>query len=148
MTERSAGLPPAPAGCWIRRLAMTGLLMVGVTLVIFRLLQPAPEGHGTHERLGLPGCFFRQILDLERCPSCGLTTAFVWAYRGDLQRAIDSNPLIMLWLPLHILAIPFLVRLWWRPSVRWLCGGGLVLAGAMVLHAIYWLAGMTALLLA
>ncbi|MBN2432696.1 MAG: DUF2752 domain-containing protein [Acidobacteria bacterium] len=131
---------------WIRRLAAAGLLMVAVAIVTFRLLQPAPDGHGTHEQLGLPPCLFRQILSIDRCPSCGLTTAFVLAYQGDLSRALESNPLILLWFPLHILAIPYLARLWWRPSVRWLCDGSIVLAAAMVLHAVYWLAGMTALL--
>jgi hypothetical protein len=131
---------------WIRRLAAAGFLAVLVSVSVFVILRPDPAGHGTHEQLGLPACLFREVLGIERCPSCGLTTAFTLAYHGELYPAIDTNPLILIWFPLHILAGPYLGLLWWRPSARWLCGGGIVLAAAMIIHAVYWLAGMAALL--
>jgi hypothetical protein len=55
------------------------------------LLTPAPEGHGTHTQLGLPPCSFMELTALP-CPGCGVTTAAVLALRGELARAVATQP--------------------------------------------------------
>ena len=65
----------------------SGLLAL---LVIAACLQPAPEGHGTHEQLGLPPCTFK-LLFAVRCPSCGMTTAWSHFVRGQVIQSLAAN---------------------------------------------------------
>ena len=55
------------------------------------LLEPAPQGHGTHTQLGLPPCGFLELSGWP-CPGCGVTTAAVLAARGEFARAFSTQP--------------------------------------------------------
>lgn len=55
------------------------------------VLTPDPSGRGTHRQLGLPGCLVCRVSGASRCPSCGLTTAFAYAMRGDFEAARRCN---------------------------------------------------------
>jgi hypothetical protein len=55
-------------------------------------LQPAGEGLGTHESLGLPPCGWIMLMDTP-CPTCGMTTAFSHAADGRLLTALATQPL-------------------------------------------------------
>ena len=68
-------------------------------------LRPNPEGYGTHKSLGLPSCLTAQVLGLKRCPSCGLTTAFVLIGKGDVNSAIHVHPWAV---PFYALILIFL----------------------------------------
>lgn len=79
-------------------------------LVTAWLLQPSGEGHGTHEKLGLPACAWVAMFD-RPCPTCGMTTAYAHAASGDLPSAFRTQPLgatlsvvtaAVFWLALHV----------------------------------------------
>jgi hypothetical protein len=79
-------------------------------LVIAARIAPAPAGHGTHERLGLPACGWAAASDAP-CPTCGMTTAFAHAVRGNLLESLAAQPLGFLgalaaaagfWMALHV----------------------------------------------
>jgi hypothetical protein len=55
-------------------------------------LKPDPTGRGTHRQLGLPACLVCQMTGVDRCPSCGLTTACAWAVRGEFRQARRCHP--------------------------------------------------------
>lgn len=69
--------------------ALAGLVLLGLAL------EPAPEGHGTHEALGLPPCGAMALFGVP-CPGCGVTTAMVHAARGELATALAVQPLGLL----------------------------------------------------
>ena len=73
---------------WFNRVGhgSIGVLMV-VALGLCAFLEPDPSGAGTHTQLGLPGCLISRVTGMERCPSCGLTTAFAHLVRGHLRDA-------------------------------------------------------------
>lgn len=79
---------------------MAGVLALLCWLVIGTAykLEPAAAGFGTHEQLGLAPCGF--VVVSERtfgrpfpCPSCGMTTAWSHAVRGQVFSAILAQPL-------------------------------------------------------
>ena len=62
----------------------------------------------THRQLGLPECTFKEMTKLP-CPSCGMTTSFALAMRGDLSDAVRANSVgVMLALAL-LAAIPWCI---------------------------------------
>lgn len=70
------------------------LLLLGV-LVMFGVgwyLTPNPEGHGTHQQLGLPPCTI-YFLTGRPCPSCGLTTSVSAIVHGQFGLAWRANPI-------------------------------------------------------
>jgi hypothetical protein len=69
--------------------ALAGLTVASL-LAVAVFLQPSPTGLGTHEQLGLPPCTFRWLFGM-RCPSCGMTTSWSHATRGELRAALASN---------------------------------------------------------
>ncbi len=69
-------------------------------------LTPDPCGKGTHRQLGLPPCLVCRVTGKERCPSCGLTTAFAHAVRGHFGAAGRCNPAGM---PLFALCLALLL---------------------------------------
>lgn len=73
--------------------ASAGVVAFGclAILAIAFLLSPSAEGHGTHTALGLPPCGWVVAMD-KPCPSCGMTTAFSHAARGDLKTAFLTQP--------------------------------------------------------
>jgi hypothetical protein len=74
---RLAGL--AAAACGLAALGLAG----GLT--------PNPQGYGTHEQLGVPGCSFMARTGYP-CPTCGLTTSVAAAVRGQLGLAWRAQP--------------------------------------------------------
>ena len=63
-------------------------------LVIASMLTPAAQGMGTHTSMGLPACGFATMANIP-CPTCGMTTAFTWAARGDMLSSFIAQPLGM-----------------------------------------------------
>lgn len=74
--------------------ARAGLFTLGLVLVTLlvmaRWLTPNPAGFGTHEQLGLGPCFTLQLWEI-RCPTCGMTTAWAHALRGEFADATRAN---------------------------------------------------------
>jgi len=91
----------AVGGSWIKFTSVSGwarwsyaLLLLGV-LVMFGVgwyLTPNPEGHGTHQQLGLPPCTI-YFLAGRPCPSCGLTTSVSAILHGQFGLAWRANPI-------------------------------------------------------
>ncbi len=73
--------------------ATAGLVVVGCVLLfaVASRLEPVPNGIGTHEQLGLPPCGMAMIWGLP-CPTCGMTTAFAYAARGQFAAAFHAQP--------------------------------------------------------
>jgi hypothetical protein len=60
--------------------------------VVGLLLRPDANGHGTHQRLGLPPC--PSVLLFDRpCPGCGLTTSWTAFLHGDFALAFRAHAL-------------------------------------------------------
>lgn len=70
-----------------------GLLLAGAAgvLGLAGWLHPDPRGFGTHEQLGTAPCGML-ILTGYPCPTCGMTTAFAHAVRGQWWRAVCAQP--------------------------------------------------------
>lgn len=81
-----------PAG---RLAALLVAACAGAPLAIAASLTPAAQGMGTHTALGLPACGWATMANIP-CPSCGMTTAFSWAVRGDILSSFVAQPLGML----------------------------------------------------
>lgn len=60
-------------------------------LLVASCLEPSPFGIGTHTQMGLPACSWPTALHIP-CPSCGMTTAFAHAARGDLLASFMAQP--------------------------------------------------------
>ncbi len=74
---------------WRVLAAVSGLAVLGI-LVTARCLEPASAGFGTHQQLGLPPCTSIALYGI-RCPSCGMTTAWSLATRGEFLEAARMN---------------------------------------------------------
>ena len=76
----------------VSRLYAAGLATAaGGLLIIAASLIPSGRHLGTHRQLGLPPCGFAMMTGLP-CPTCGMTTAFAHAVRGQFIEAIRSQP--------------------------------------------------------
>ena len=53
-------------------------------------LEPDPRGMGTHQKLGLPPCSFKEMFG-RPCPSCGMTTSWSYLVRGQFLKSFDAN---------------------------------------------------------
>ncbi|MFH1109252.1 MAG: DUF2752 domain-containing protein [Planctomycetota bacterium] len=73
--------------------AIAGLVLAGCVslFAVAARLEPAAGGIGTHEQLGLPPCGMAMIWGLP-CPTCGMTTAFAYAARGQFAAAFHAQP--------------------------------------------------------
>lgn len=60
-------------------------------LATARWLTPAANGWGTHQQLGLPPCFFHQMMGIP-CPTCGMTTSFAHTVRLHFYDAFVAQP--------------------------------------------------------
>jgi hypothetical protein len=69
--------------------AIVGLVLAAPVVVAMRL-DPDPRGWGTHEQLGLATCRIR-LWTGRPCPTCGMTTSWAYAVRGDAQAAVAAN---------------------------------------------------------
>lgn len=89
--------------------ALVGLAVgVVAVFVVARWLEPDPRGFGTHRQLGLPPCHFQWVTG-QRCPTCGMTTAFTWFVRGRLDRSWKANPAGALVAPVCLALVPWLL---------------------------------------
>ena len=100
----------------------------------FYYMKPDPSGIGTHEQLGFKPCVYTRIFNIERCPSCGLTTAFTLIYRGRFKEAIEANHFILLWFPAHVLFLFFMAILYVKPDLKFFLWG---LGGFISIGVIY-----------
>jgi len=75
-----------------RLVAALAVLASGTLLGLAAWMQPASEGLGTHEQLGLPECGWILTMNLP-CPTCGMTTAFAHAADGDLRSSLVTQPM-------------------------------------------------------
>ncbi|HEV3338930.1 MAG TPA: DUF2752 domain-containing protein [Pirellulales bacterium] len=82
-------------------------------------LRPDPNGFGTHRQLGLPPCTFVWLFGV-RCPSCGMTTSWSHAVRGQWLQAIGCNAGGALLAATAMLAGPWLLAS--AGCGRWLMG--------------------------
>ncbi len=71
--------------------ALAVLMLCAGIIAAAACLTPSPDGYGTHTRLNLPPCAFREITGLP-CPSCGLTTSMAHMARLEPGRAFFANP--------------------------------------------------------
>jgi hypothetical protein len=69
--------------------AAAGLALVGLVAVAARLA-PDKRGFGTHEQLGWPSCQVR-LWTGRPCPTCGMTTAWSHAVRGQWGAAFAAS---------------------------------------------------------
>jgi len=122
-----------------RGFALAGLLAWAASVALALWLVPAPSGLGTHEQLGLGPCAWHRIARLERCPSCGLTTAFALWYRGRWAAAVRVNPLILIGFPVQTMLGGLSLWLWRRPALRSLWWALGLLGGAGAAYALVWL---------
>jgi Protein of unknown function (DUF2752) len=117
----TAELPNARFGsrqaraCWFALFAALSILFLA------RLLKPSPSGVGTHEQLHLPACPFFRLTGWP-CPSCGFTTSFAHAARGDWLQALTTQPFGLLLFGLTLMTIPVCLVLLIRrqPPSEWL----------------------------
>lgn len=95
---RPAGHPLGPLvrvepleGPVFGRLYAAGVAFAALAVLItaFRL-HPDPRDLGTHRQLGLPPCGFYVMTGLP-CPTCGMTTAFALAVRGQVVHSIQAQ---------------------------------------------------------
>lgn len=71
----------------------SGVVLAGSLglLVTAAVLEPDPEGLGTHRQMGLPSCSW--IAQARGpCPTCGMTTAFALAAHGRLIESFQAQP--------------------------------------------------------
>ena len=64
----------------------------GSVLVIAWSLSPSVRGFGTHQALGLPACSWPERFSIP-CPSCGMTTAFAYAAKGQFLASFSTQPM-------------------------------------------------------
>ncbi|UCC29197.1 MAG: DUF2752 domain-containing protein [Phycisphaerales bacterium] len=62
-----------------------------VLLSVAAWLTPADTGVGSHQQLGFPPCSMLTLIGYP-CPTCGMTTAFAHAMRGQLRSAFSAQP--------------------------------------------------------
>lgn len=99
---------------WKDKLVAVGALaMCCAVLRLATQVTPAAIGYGTHTQLGLPPCLFLTLTHLP-CPSCGLTTCFAWAVRGQFGKAFLANPFGVVAFLATVAAIPTALVLLWR----------------------------------
>lgn len=93
--NRPAAVPPVSIDKSISGPVRWVLALCGVTLIsmliVARMIPPDPRGFGTHEQLFLNPCGFKLATGL-LCPSCGMTTSWSHATRGQWLPAMQTNP--------------------------------------------------------
>ncbi len=108
-------------------------------LVLACFLNPSAKGHGTHTQLGLPACGWAIFFN-KPCPTCGMTTSFAYAARGQIGKAFVTQPAgtlialacaVTFWGALHGAVfgsrVDRLVLPLFQPRWLWL-GAGIILA--------------------
>jgi hypothetical protein len=88
-----AGAAVSRRGAWQGRFVPAILLLAfAAPLALALALRPNPAGQGTHTQLGIPPCGIYAATGIP-CPSCGMTTAFAHAVRGQLFSALHVQPM-------------------------------------------------------
>lgn len=130
------------AGSPLRARLLAGLVLFGCSGVfgVAAVLTPDPAGLGSHEQLGLRPCGVVALTGYP-CPTCGMTTAFAHAVRGELFGALAAQPagLVLVVLLMTVAALAAHTVLtgrswtvnWWRVSPVWIPSMlvGLIVAG-------------------
>ncbi len=124
---------------WRPRLAAMVILLITVPLLITAAaLEPDAAGTGTHTQLGLPPCGFYTVTRIP-CATCGYTTAFSHAARGQLLTAFYIQPAgaaagVLVAAMAIVGGYALITAVPLGPLGRWLCrlqvmlvGGGLVI---------------------
>ena len=95
------------------------LACIAITVLAVAIyLSPSQDGHGTHQQLGLPPCNFLQATGYP-CLSCGMTTAFSHAVRGQFVSSFVVQPFGMLLAVATMLSVPLLL---WSSIRGWSLG--------------------------
>lgn len=94
----------------------------GAILTVAARLTPDPRGYGTAEQLHTGPCGMLVLTGLP-CPTCGMTTAFAHAVRGQWLRALWAQPagfvLALGTLVLGLICVWTLVRGRWPRVTFW-----------------------------
>jgi hypothetical protein len=85
MAEASTMHPTARVAALFVAAAAAAPLVVAVGLV------PSASGMGTHRQLGLPSCTWPAFFGIP-CVTCGMTTSFAHAVRGQWVAAFVAQP--------------------------------------------------------
>ena len=107
--SRTGQLPGEPVPFWVR--FVLGAMALGLVVVFALALRinpykGGPQRQGTHQQLGLPPCSFLLVTGVP-CPSCGLSTSFSYAVRGDIAGGARANWVGVLMAGGCLLAIPW-----------------------------------------
>ena len=115
-------------------------------------LRPDSRGWGTHRQLGfIEPCGLLMAAGIP-CPTCGMTTAFAHAVRGQLLHALRAQPMGCLLAIMTMAAAVLAARTmvtgrswtlnWYRipPMTLVICFAGLLLGawGYKIVHVLYW----------
>ena len=65
---------------------------VSVIFLAAAWVTPNDRGVGTHHQLGLPTCSWIVAADIP-CPTCGMTTSFSHAVRGQFLQSLFTQPM-------------------------------------------------------
>ena len=68
---------------------------IGVIFLAAAWVTPSDRGVGSHHQLGLPTCGWIAAADLP-CPTCGMTTSFSHAVRGQFLQSLFAQPMGLL----------------------------------------------------
>jgi hypothetical protein len=118
-----------------------------VLLVIAAWLKPSPNGYGTHQQLGLPGCSMMVLFGI-RCPGCGMTTSWAHTLDGNLTAGLRTNLSGVLFCLSAIAFAPLLAWTSWRGKTwHWLRSGVLpvgVLIAILSISMVEWVIRLAA----
>jgi hypothetical protein len=85
---------PYPLHRWIRILLLALTVPWLLVFSVATQISPYENGEarqmGTHMKLGLPDCNFKELTGLP-CPSCGMTTSFCLLIRADVWNSLRAN---------------------------------------------------------
>jgi hypothetical protein len=127
------GAEPSPS----RRRLAAAIVVAGCTSVLGMAawMTPSPNGVGTHEQLSLPPCGWITLMDMP-CMTCGMTTSFAHAARGNLIASFLAQPMgfllaitmaMSLVIAMHVAItgsnIAAMLLPMWRPRTLWLVAG-------------------------
>ena len=83
--------------CWQETSIKSRLIVFIIAILFWAVLvvawnvNPAPDGYGSHQQIGIPKCQWIKESNTP-CPTCGMTTAYSLTVRGRLISAIITQP--------------------------------------------------------
>jgi hypothetical protein len=120
----------------VARRAIAGVvtLLCVAVLTVAVLLAPSERGLGTHEQLNLPPCGWVLVADMP-CMTCGMTTAFSHAVRGQFLASLLAQPMgfllamatgMTMFIGLHVTVtgsnLPIFLGRLWSGRMLWVLG--------------------------